>query len=116
MQMKASWCIVMEKDQFVTTFPAKEEFEKAVEALDTIDAAYERIDPSPALSRVAVPALVMPREVRGHLHTVAPTIVFSGWIDYRVASVALPDGPAPEERRHVFSPGRHYGAGPLRCR
>lgn len=102
MQMKASWCVVMEKDQFVTTFPAKEEFEKAVEALDTIGAAYERIDPSPALSRVAVPALVMPREVRGHLHTVAPTIVFSGWIDYRVAGVALPDGPAPEEEGMCF--------------
>ncbi len=92
----------MEDSLFLTTCPVREELEKAVEALNAIGAAYERIDPSPALSRVAVPALVMSREVRGRLHTAARTIVFSGWIDYRVAGAVLPDEPAPEEEGMCF--------------
>jgi ArsR family metal-binding transcriptional regulator len=92
----------MESNLFLTTFPAKEESQKAAEALNAIGAAYERIVPSPALSRVSVPALVVSREVRGRLHTAAPTLVFSGWVDYRTAGAVLPDGPAPEEEDACF--------------
>jgi ArsR family metal-binding transcriptional regulator len=92
----------MEDNLFLTTFPIQEELEKVVEALNAIGAAYKQISPSPALSRVAVPALVMSREVRGRLHTVAPTIVFSGWVDYRIADAVLPDGPSPDEEGICF--------------
>jgi ArsR family metal-binding transcriptional regulator len=92
----------MESGLFLTTFPTRGEFEKAVKALDTNGDPYERVDPSPALSRVAVPALLMSREVRGHLHTVAQTVVFSGWVDYRPAGAVLPDGSAPEEESICF--------------
>ena len=92
----------MGSNLFLTTFPAREELEKAVKALDAIGAAYERIDPRPALSLVALPALVMSREVRGRLETAAPTIVFSGWVDYRFSGASMPGGAAPEEEWACF--------------
>jgi ArsR family metal-binding transcriptional regulator len=84
-------------DLMVTTFPAREELNRAVAVLETISAAYERIEPSPALSLVGQPALVMSREVRGRLEAAAPTVVFSGWVDYRASSGEMPDGPTPQE-------------------
>ena len=64
--------------------------------LKTIGAACERIDPTPALSLVAVPALVMSREERATLESAAPDITFSGWVDYQIANSTMPDGPAPK--------------------
>ncbi|MCX5830290.1 MAG: hypothetical protein NT140_00090 [Deltaproteobacteria bacterium] len=87
----------MNADLILTTFPAQEELNRAVAVLETIDAAYERIEPSPALSLVALPALVMSREGRGRLEALAPTVVFSGWVNYRVSRVEMLDGPAPQE-------------------
>ena len=67
-------------------------------------AACERIDPPPALSLVAAPALVMKREVRAALESAAPDISFSGWVDYQIATSTMPDGQAPEggEQRGCF--------------
>jgi ArsR family metal-binding transcriptional regulator len=87
----------METDLLVTTFPVLTEFQRASTVLNTIGAACERIDPTPALSLVAVPALVMSREERAALESAAPDITFSGWVDYQIASSTMPDGPAPEE-------------------
>jgi ArsR family metal-binding transcriptional regulator len=67
-----------------------------VTVLETIGAAYERIEPSPALSLVALPAFVMSREVRGRLEAATPTIIFSGWVDYRASQAVMPDSPPPE--------------------
>ena len=92
----------MNADLFATTFPSREELNRAVTVLETIGAAYERIEPSPALSLVALPALVMSREVRGRLEEEAPTIIFSGWVDYRVPRTVMPDGPLPEEEGVCF--------------
>ncbi len=87
----------METDLLVTTFPVLTEFQRAFTLLNTMGAACERIDPTPALSLVAVPALVMKREVRAALESAAPDITFSGWVDYQIASSTMPDGQAPEE-------------------
>lgn len=87
----------MNADLILTTFPTREELNRAVAVLETMGAAYERIEPSPALSLVALPALVMSREVRGRLEAAAPTIIFSGWVDYRASRVEIPNGPAPQE-------------------
>lgn len=87
----------MEPDLLVTTFPALSEFQRASALLKTIGVACERIDPTPALSHVAVPALVMSREERAMLESTTPDITFSGWVDYRQATAEMPDGPAPEE-------------------
>lgn len=87
----------MNVDLMVTTFPARAELNRALAVLATMGAACERIEPGPALSLVAVPALVMSREVRGCLEAAAPTVVFSGWVDYRASHREIPNGPAPQE-------------------
>ena len=89
----------MNTDLMVTTFPTQEELDRAVAVLETLTAAYELIEPSPALSLVALPALVMSREVRGRLEAAAPTVIFSGWVDYRASCLEIPDGPAPQESK-----------------
>jgi len=87
----------MEPDLLVTTFPVLTEFQRASTVQNAIGAACECIDPTPALSLVAVPALVMSREERAALESAAPDITFSGWVDYQIANSTMPDGPAPEE-------------------
>ncbi|OHE23660.1 MAG: hypothetical protein A2X92_09885 [Syntrophus sp. GWC2_56_31] len=87
----------MEADLLVTTFPTMTEFQRALTALNAIGVACGRIDPTPALSLVAVPAIVMGREERSALESAAPDIAFSGWVDYHIPKVAMPDGPAPED-------------------
>ncbi|MEI7672529.1 MAG: (Fe-S)-binding protein [Deltaproteobacteria bacterium] len=87
----------MEADLLVTTFPILTEFERALAVQNAIGAACERIDPAPALSLVAVPALVMNRDQRATLESAASDITFSGWVDYQIANKIMPDGPAPEE-------------------
>jgi ArsR family metal-binding transcriptional regulator len=89
--------IEMDADLFTTTCPVRAEFERAVSALQDMGNAYWRIDPTPALARVAVPALVMGREVRASLHSEGPRIVLSGWVEHRPAAIFMPDGPAPED-------------------
>ena len=87
----------MEPDLLLTTFPVLTEFQRASAWLKTIGATCERIDPTPALSLVAVPAIVMNRDQRATLESAAPDITFSGWVDYQIATSTMPNGPAPEE-------------------
>jgi ArsR family metal-binding transcriptional regulator len=89
----------MQSDLLLTTFPDPDELQKALIVLENLAGEYEMIIPKPPLTRVALPALVMSREVRGGLETAAPTIIFSGWVDYRASRVEIPDGPAPQEPR-----------------
>jgi ArsR family metal-binding transcriptional regulator len=86
----------MDADLFTTTCPVRPEFERAVSALNDMGAAYQRIDPTPALTRVAVPALVVNREVRASLQSEETEIVFSGWVEHRPAAASMPDEPAPQ--------------------
>jgi ArsR family metal-binding transcriptional regulator len=81
---------------FITTFPSRGEFDRAVATLDAVGADYQRIDPTPPLARVAVPTLAMNRETRVLLIDNAPGVVFSGWVEHRPATVAMPEGPEPE--------------------
>lgn len=87
----------MEPDLLVTTFPTQAEFQRALPTLKAIGGACRRIDPPPAFSLVAAPALIMNRETRSFLEAAAPDVAFSGWVDYRPPQAALPDGSAPEE-------------------
>jgi len=87
----------MDPDLLLTTFPVLAEFQRVLTVQNTIGCACGRIDPTPALSLVAVPALVMSREARAALESAAPDITFSGWVDYQIAKATMPDGPAPEE-------------------
>ncbi len=80
----------MDPDLFTTTCPVQAEFERAVSALRDMSAAYQRIEPTPALARVAVPALVMSRDVRASLQSAETGIVFSGWVEHRPAAISMP--------------------------
>jgi ArsR family metal-binding transcriptional regulator len=62
---------------------------------EAIGGRCERIEPSPALSLVAVPALVMNKEERASLESAATDITFSGWVDYHSATSVMPEGPSP---------------------
>jgi len=86
----------MDADLFLTTCPVRAEFERAVSALRDLGAAYQRIDPTPALARVAVPALVMSRDVRASLQSEETGIVFSGWVEHRPSAISMPAGPVPQ--------------------
>ena len=86
----------MAPDLFTTTCPVRAEFERAVSALRDMGAAYQRLDPTPALARVAVPALVMSREIRASLQSEETGIVFSGWVEHHPAAISMPDGPVPQ--------------------
>ena len=85
-----------------TTFQHPRELERAVEALDRLGAPVERIDPTEALARVALPALVMTREVRGLLEAEVPDLICSGWVEHRPATATMPTGPAPEGDEEPF--------------
>jgi len=87
----------MPVDLLLTTFPDRAEFKRALTVLETLGAEYELLDPSSALSLVAAPALIMSREVRGRLEELAPTVVFSGWIDYRASLGEMPNDQASQE-------------------
>ncbi|MCG6537180.1 MAG: hypothetical protein L7F78_21340, partial [Syntrophales bacterium LBB04] len=92
----------MNTDLSVTTFPSPEELARAVTVLETMRLGYNRIEPHSALLRVAVPALVMNHEVRGQLLAAAPTIVFSGWVDYRTPRAVSCESLPPVEEGDCF--------------
>jgi ArsR family metal-binding transcriptional regulator len=85
----------MSNDLLTTTFPSLKEFQRATDVLEKLSAEYDILNPSPALSLVALPALVMSREVRSRIESAEPTTIFSGWVDYREPRGVMPDGPAP---------------------
>ncbi len=87
----------MSGDALLTTFPNSEEFQKALIALDHLNREHGIVIPGPGFSLVAVPALVMSRESRNILETASPTIVFSGWVDYRKTRLNISNGAAPED-------------------
>jgi ArsR family metal-binding transcriptional regulator len=93
----------MGNELVLTTFPSRSEFDRAVAVLDTVGADYQRIDPTPPLARVAVPTLVMGRETRALLIDNAPGVVFSGWVEHRPATVAMPEGPEPTASGACFT-------------
>jgi len=90
-------------DRLLTTFPAASEFLRAKEMLDRLGLPYVVVEPAEALARVAVPALVMDTDVRALLEQLAAAgVVFSGWVDYRPATVVMPEGPPSEFAEDVF--------------
>ena len=86
----------MEGELQTTTAATRAELERIVRALDACGLEYRRIEPAPALARVAFPALLMSREARMRLAERAPDLVFAGWVDYRPASAEMPEGPESE--------------------
>jgi ArsR family metal-binding transcriptional regulator len=87
----------MGDELFVTTCPERREIERAQRLLDAGGMSYRRLDQTPPLARVAVPALIMDRETMSRLREEAASeIVFSGWVEHRPSNSVMPDGPEPE--------------------
>ncbi len=82
----------MGDDRLTTTFPSRDEVDRAVRCFERIGVAFQRIDPTPGLGLVAVPALVVAPEARADLIERAADVIVSGWVPYRAATRAMPDG------------------------
>jgi ArsR family metal-binding transcriptional regulator len=88
---------------FLTTFPNTAEFEKARVYLDAVAARYETVSPLPAYGCVGVPAVVVEQEEQARLATTGtPAFVCSGWVDFRRATVTVPDSEPPDFAADIF--------------
>ena len=87
--------------RLVTTFPACEEFEKAVAQLDALGLPYEAVRPEPAYALVGAPALVLEDAA---LRTIAARgdLVCSGWVGHRGRESTVPDDQPPAFVEDVF--------------
>jgi ArsR family metal-binding transcriptional regulator len=93
--------------ELLTTFPTREDAERARALLDTRGLPYHAIEPTAALRRVAVTALALTTEVYGELGGFkAHGVTESGWVEYRPATQELPQGPAAEFDEDVFGEAR----------
>jgi ArsR family metal-binding transcriptional regulator len=88
---------------FLTTFPNQAEFEKARGCLDSTGGCYEIVSPSPGYGCVGVPAVVVEQEEQARL-AIGGTDAFacSGWVDFRRATVTVPDSEPPDFVADVF--------------
>ncbi len=92
----------MDDALLATTCPSREELERAVTLLERLGAPHRRIDPTPPLARVAVPALVVDAEARARLTEPGARLLFSGWVPCRLPPTAMPDGAEAVSRNECF--------------
>ena len=80
----------------IGTFPKLSEYQKAKAALEELPAPFRVVSPDPGFRRVGVPSLVLDEEgYRALYGRFADGFVCSGWVEYRSASIAVPqDEPA----------------------
>ncbi len=90
--------------KIITTFPKREEFEKAKIRLDGLGLPYELIDPEPGYDLVGSPALVLNQETRAALSAVgSPTdFICSGWVDYYSPQIQTPTEIPPNYSEDIF--------------
>ena len=81
---------------YVTTFPSVEEFRRAAALVEALGLETALIEPAPALSAVAVAAMTMNQDDRMKFQSSSEDITFSGWVEFRQATVAMPEGPSAD--------------------
>ncbi|MFO8007687.1 MAG: (Fe-S)-binding protein [Candidatus Brocadiia bacterium] len=86
----------------LTTFVAREEFEKASQTLDRLGLPHEVISPEPGYGRAGEPALIVDGEARMSFAKEAGDIICAGWVDYRPAEIIVPQQEPPEFQDDVF--------------
>lgn len=87
----------------LTTFPQRDEFEKARARLETLSLPHEVVSPDPGFSRVGAPCVVIDPEVRMRLSgRGSDGFTASGWVDYRPAQIAVPTDAPREFEEDVF--------------
>lgn len=89
--------------KIVTTFPSEAECLRFIGRLDRLNLPYEVVRPQPGYGRVGVSAVVVESEVRQALAGDGrPVLVASGWVDYRPATVAVPQEAPPDFAEDLF--------------
>jgi ArsR family metal-binding transcriptional regulator len=91
-------------ERLLTTFPALSAFLRAKDMLDRLGLPHLVVEPTEALGRVAVPALVVDQDSRAQLEALAAAgVVFSGWVDYRPPTAVMSGEQAAEFAEDIFA-------------
>ena len=73
----------------ITTFPQKQEFEKALLKIESLNLPHEVIRPQSQYQLVGIPAIVLDQESRGALSASSSCdFVCSGWVDYYPSKIS----------------------------
>jgi len=89
--------------RLATTFPNREAFGAAVQALDAAGLLYEVISPDPGYDKVGAPALVMDQAVRAALAArMRSDLLCAGWVEHRAAAAQVPTHASREFAEDVF--------------
>jgi len=90
--------------KLVTTFPKREEYEKAKARLEALGLPVAIISPDPGYGRVGVPALVIDQETRAALASAGGSseYVVSGWTDYYPEQIQSPRETPPDFSQDIF--------------
>ncbi len=87
----------------VTTFGSREEFERGRALMDDLEIPYELLSPDPGFRLVGVPGLVTAAESRQALSRLGKDgFLCAGWVDYRPASVPVPETEPPFAEQGIF--------------
>jgi len=90
-------------DELIGAFPQRSEFEKARKALDDLSLPYRVVSPDPGFRRVGAPSLVLDEGAYRTLYARSThTFTCSGWLDYRPATIRVPETEPPESAEDVF--------------
>ncbi|MHC4591328.1 MAG: (Fe-S)-binding protein [Planctomycetota bacterium] len=91
----------------ITTFPHRDESEKASAQLEALSLPYELVSPEPGYGFVAAPALAMPEDARMRLAAEGTSsFVCSGWVAHRPATIEVPGEQARGFDQDVFGEAR----------
>ena len=89
--------------KLVTTFPRRDEFERAKARLDGLSLPYEVLSPEPGYRAVGAPARIVDAGARtARVSGSSDDPVCAGWVEYRPAQGAVPDVPPPAFPEDVF--------------
>jgi ArsR family metal-binding transcriptional regulator len=91
---------------FITTFPAMAEFEKAKKSLNELGLKYRLIDPTRTYSRVGLPAIALDEHARIRLAESKTDFICSGWVDGQDKNTAIPINEPPLYSEDIF--GKAY--------
>ncbi len=87
----------------ITTFPRREEFEKAKRRLDGLSAGYRIVSPCPGYGRVGVESVVVDEATRARFVQEAGVgIVCSGWVDHQASKMTVPASSPPSFEEDIF--------------
>lgn len=93
--------------ELLTTFYTIDDAERAKELLEKQGLPFTVVEPTDALHRVAITALVMTSEVRGELgEWQSLGVTGSGWVEYEPASCSMPEEPPQVFEEDLFGAAR----------